>query len=107
MVFDEPRLPGVPVPGGGGMRRRETAYARSVDLSSSLIASSQRDPERSVRDARHVDLNPSTPLDPSALMRIRVLAPIFWSRRGRGAVCPHDARLVASRDATGTSAQWR
>ena len=39
MVFDEPRLPGVPVPGGGGMRRRETAYARSVDLSSSLIAS--------------------------------------------------------------------
>ena len=57
MVFDEPRLPGVPVPGGGGMRRRETAYARSVDLSSSLIASSQRDPERSVRDARHVDLN--------------------------------------------------
>ena len=39
MVFDEPRLPGVPAPGGGGMRRRETAYARSVDLSSSLIAS--------------------------------------------------------------------
>ena len=56
MVSDEPLLPGAPVPGGGGMRRRETAYARSVDLSSSLIASSQRDPERSVRDARHVDL---------------------------------------------------
>ena len=98
MVSDEPRLPGVPMPGGRGMRRRETAYARSVDLSWSLIASSQRDPERSVRDARHVDLNP---------MRIRVVAPIFWSRSGRGAVWPHDARRVATRDATGASAQWR
>lgn len=49
MVFDEPRLPGVP--GAGWLWhaftecRRETAYARPVDLSSSLIVSSQPDPK--------------------------------------------------------------
>src|SRR5215469_4756354 len=101
MVSDEPRLPGVPALGGCGMRRRETAYARSVDLSSSLIASSQRNPERSVRDARHVDLNPS------ALRKIRVAAPTFWPQRDRSAAWPHDARQVATHAATGASAQCR
>ena len=64
MVSDEPRLPGVHAAGwlwhGFIYCRRETAHARPVDLSSSYRIKSAR-PERSVRDARHVDLNPSSP----------------------------------------------
>ena len=63
MVFDEPRLPGVPVPGGGGMRRRETAYARSVDLSSSLIASVGQIREERSRCATR-GLEPFSPFNP-------------------------------------------
>ena len=62
MVSDEPRLPGVYGAGwlwhGFIYCRRETAHARPVDLSSSRSHQSSR-PERSVRDARHVDLNHS------------------------------------------------
>ena len=71
MVSDEPRLPGVPVPGGGGLRRRETAYARSVDLSSSLIAAQSARPgkERSRCAIRGLEpfkplQNPSNPFRP-------------------------------------------
>ena len=94
--------------------RRETAHARPVDLSSSRSHQSSR-PERSVRDARHLDLKTlirnalvrrcGSPQP--AVMRIRLAAPTLWSRRGRGAVWPHDVRRVATHDATGSSAQWQ
>ena len=62
MVSDEPRLPGVYGAGwlwhGFIYCRRETAHARPVDLSSSRSHHQSVRPERSVRDARHVDLTP-------------------------------------------------
>ena len=69
MVSDEPRLPGVPTPGGCGLRRRETAYARSVDLSSSLIASvSDTREERSRCGIRGLEpFSPFRPLSPFRL----------------------------------------
>ena len=113
MVSDEPRLPGVYGAGwlwhGFIYCRRETAHARPVDLSSSRSHQSSR-PERSVRDARHVDLNHSAPfvlVRSRAAMGIHVAVPTSWSRRGRGAVWPHDGRRVATHDATGSSAQWQ
>ena len=63
MVSDEPRLPGVPTPGGCGLRRRETAYARSVDLSSSLIASVSETREECSRCAIR-GLDPFRPFSP-------------------------------------------
>ena len=110
MVSDEPRLPGVQAPGwlrhGLLIAGGRATHARPVGLSTSLYRI-QPEPERSVRDARFEDLNPSSQSAVRSATRIRVAEPTFWSRRCRHAVRPHDARRVAICDATGASAQWR
>lgn|SRR5689334_19277837 len=75
MVSDEPRLPGVQAPGWlwheFRQRRREGGSCVPSGSDFGLIASSR--PERSVRDARHVDLNPSAVMRLSAAAAARSL----------------------------------
>jgi hypothetical protein len=117
MVSDEPRLPGVQAPGWlwRGFRQRRREGSSCVPSGSDFGLTAPARPERSVRDARHLDLKTlirnalvrrcGSPQP--AVMRIRLAAPTLWSRRGRGAVWPHDGRRVATHDATGSSAQWQ